>query len=149
MKKSSLAFVVVLLALGAFFAYDAQIGPSFFKQLFSGDKGLVDQISLAFMEDIRFKDFDKAASYHHPEDQTKVDIPKLIERMFKIKPEMLDIAEYDIMETSLDTSGNRARVKLKAKVHILNAKETKNPEIILYYHKKEGKWYMELESSLR
>ncbi len=33
-------------------------------------------------------------------------------------------------------------------MHVLNTDEIRNPEAILYYHKKDGNWYMELESSL-
>ncbi len=149
MKKSSLAFILVILVLGAYFAYDAQWGESLFLGLFSEDLKIVNNASLSFMEDIKFKDFDKAASYHSPEDRKKVNIPRLIERLFHIKPELIDIMHYEILESSLDSSKKRARVKIKAKVRILNSEKIKNPELILYFHKKGEEWYMELESSLR
>ncbi len=149
MKKSTVAFILVVLVLASYFAYDAQWGRSFFIGLFSEDLKIIRENSLAFMEDIKFKDFKSAASYHHPDDQKKADIPHLIQRLFKIKPELLDIMEYEILDTSLDSTQKRGRVKLKAKVHLLNADKIKSPEMIFYYHKKEGKWYMELESSLR
>ncbi|MFC1859287.1 hypothetical protein ACFL9U_14855 [Thermodesulfobacteriota bacterium] len=149
MKKSTVAFILVILALGAYFAYDSQWGKSLMLGVFSKDRDTLNQMSLSFMEDIKFKDFKKAATYHHPEDQKKQNIPKLIERLFKIKPEFLDIMEYNILETSLDSSRKRGRVKLKAKVNVLNSNKIKNPELILYFHNKNGKWYMELESSLK
>ena len=40
-------------------------------------KKLADQ----FLEDLQYKDFDKAAKYHTFEDQKTVDIPSLIERL--------------------------------------------------------------------
>ena len=103
MKKSTIALVVVILILGGYFLYDAQIGPSNIKQYFGEDKKTVNQMSLAFLEDLKFKDFDKAATYHHPEDQEKVNIPRLIERLFHIKPEQLDIMEYEVLDTDLDS----------------------------------------------
>ncbi|MCP4107133.1 MAG: hypothetical protein GY749_16595 [Desulfobacteraceae bacterium] len=149
MKKSTVAFILILLLAGGYFAYDSQWGRSFILGLFSEDKKILADMALSFLEDIKFKDFKKAASYHHPEDQKKADIPKLIERLFKIKPELMDIMEYNILETSLDSSKTRARIKVKAKVHILNSDKIKDPEMMLFFHKKEEKWYMELESSLK
>jgi hypothetical protein len=149
MKKSSVAFILILLVLGGYIAYDAQKGRSFFMKLFSKDRGLISDKVLSFMEDIKFKDFEKAATYHSPEDRKKVDIPNLLERLFKVKPEFLDIMEYNVLDTSLDSTGKRGRVKLKAKINLLNSDEIKTPEVIFYFHKKTGKWYMELESSLR
>ncbi len=148
MKKSTTAFVFVILILIAYFMLDTEQGSSVFDSIFSKDLKIVDKMANSFLEDIRFKDFDAAASYHHPEDQKKVNIPKLIESLFKIKPELLDIMEYRLLETSLDSEGKRARVKFRAKVHLLNTDKFKNPEAILYFHNKDGGWYMELESSL-
>lgn len=149
MKKSTVAFVIVILALAAYFAFDAKWGRSVLIGLFSEDLKIIEKMSLSFLEDIKFKDFENAASYHHPDDREKTNIPRLIERLFKVKPELLDIMEYEILETSLDSTKKRGRVKLKAKVNLLNSDKIKTPEMILYYHKKDEKWYMELESSLK
>lgn len=149
MKKSTVAIILVILALGGYFAFDAKLGRSFFLGLFSEDKKILREMSLSFMEDIKFKDFVKAATYHTPEDQKKVNIPRLIERIFRVKPELLDIMDYQILDTSLDSSKKRGRVKIEAKIHMLNSKKIRQAEMILYYHHKNGKWYMELESSLR
>lgn len=149
MKKTNLAFLLVLLLVGGYFLAASEQGRTLLRDLFSGDRGVIDRISLSFMEDIKFKDFKKAASYHHPEDREKADIPKRIERLFKIKPELLDIIEYRILETTLDTSGGRGRVKLSAKVNLLNQDRIEQPEMILYYYKRDGEWYMELDSSLQ
>ena len=149
MKKSTVAFILVIMAIGGYFAYDAQWGRSFFLGLFSEDQKTLREMALSFLEDIKFKDFEKAATYHNLEDQKKVNIPHLIERIFKIKPEFLDIMDYEILDTSLDSSKKRGRVKVKAKIHMLNSDKIKQPELILYFHNKDGKWYMELESSLK
>lgn len=149
MKKSTVAFVLVALGVGGYILYDSQWGRSVLMGFFSEDLARIEEISLAFMEDIKFKDFNKAASYHSPEDQDKVNIPKLMERLFKIKPELLDVMEYTILESTLDSTGTRGRVKMKAKVNVLNSGKIKNPEFILYYKKEGDAWFMELESSLR
>jgi len=149
MKKSTVAFVLVVLAVGGYILYDSQWGRSLLMGIFSEDLARIEEISLAFMEDIEFKDFNKAASYHSPEDQEEVDIPKLMERLFKIKPEFLDVMEYTILDSTLDSTGTRGRVKMKAKVNVLNSGKIKNPEFILYYKKEGEAWFMELESSLR
>ena len=149
MKKSTVSFILVLLIVGGYVLYDTRKGGPFFPGLFSRDKGAMNAMALSFMEDIKYKDFEKAATYHTPEDQKKVDIARLLEGLFRVKPEFLDIMEYSILDTSIDSTQKRGRVKLKAKVNLLNSTETRNPEMIFYFHKKEGKWFMELESSLR
>ena len=149
MKISNMAYAVVILIVGGYFLLSSEQGRTFISNLFSEDRERINRISLSFMEDIKFKDFKKAASYHHPKDREKVDIPRLIERLFKIKPELLDIMDYEILETSLDSSRTRGRVKLSTKVQLLNQERIEHPEMILYYHHRDGRWYMELESSLR
>lgn len=149
-KTSTIILVLILLGLGAFFYFGSRGNPgapesSIFA---SKDEKVIREKSLSFMEDLKYKDFQKAATYHSPEDQKNVDIPKLIERMFLVKPEQLDVMEYRILDADFDSSGQRARVKVKAKIHVLNTSEIRNPEIILYYHKKADQWYMELQSSL-
>lgn len=149
MKKSSFAFLLVLLLLGGYFFYDASIWKNFISGFFSKDLKSLREMSLSFMEDIKFKDFESAAKYHSPLNQKKINIPRLIERLFKVKPEFLDIMDYQIIEASLDSKGKRARVKVQSKIHLLNTDKIKNPEVIFYFHNKHGTWYMELESSLR
>jgi hypothetical protein len=149
MKKTTLLFILLLLLFGGYFALDSGTAKNWLSGVISRDLKSVREQTLSFLEDIRFKDFQSAARYHSPEDRKKADIPKLIERMFKIKPEFLDIMEYRLLEASLDSSKKRARVKTKIKVNVLNSGKIKNPEIIFYYHKMRGRWYMELESSLR
>ena len=105
---------------------------------------------MEFLEDIKFKDFDKAASYHSAEDRKDVNIAKLIERMFQVKPEFLDILRYKIVKSEIDSSGDRGRVLTRTVVKVLNTGEIKEPEIIFYWQQDptEG-WVMKLESSLK
>lgn len=116
----------------------------------SADRKFVTQQSIKFLEDLQFKDFQRAASYHSNEDRKKVNIPILIERMFQVKPETLDILRFEVQKVDIDSTGQRAKVKTKTYCKILNANEFREPEIILYWFKDptEG-WVMELESSLQ
>ena len=52
-------------------------------------------------------------------------------------------------DVNIDRSGNRARVKTHSTVKVLNTEELKEPDIIFYWHKIDGHWYMKLESSLQ
>lgn len=113
------------------------------------DRNHLSQQSLKFMEDLRFKDFQHAASYHSTEDRKKANIPQKIEQWFAVKPEQLDIMRYEILKTDIDSSGRRGRVKIKTVLKILNTDQIKEPEMMLYWFKDptEG-WIMELDSSL-
>ena len=115
-----------------------------------GDRGELRRMSVSFIEDVQFKDFDKAGSYHSPEDIGTVDIPFLLERVFLLKPEALEIMSYEIVFADLDRSGDRGRVKLRVKLRDLLKENIRDQELILYYHRSgDSPWYMKLESSLR
>ena len=111
-------------------------------------KKILEELSYSFWEDIQFKDFERAATYHEPALQALLDIPYLIERLFMIKPEHLDIQRIEILDVDLDADGERGRVRTKLIVKMLLDGKIREPEIILYWYKKEGQWYMRLESSL-
>ena len=116
-----------------------------------GQEALVRGLAISFWEDIQFKDFDHAASYHAEEIQDQVDIPYLIERLFSIKPEMLDVMSYEIVFVDIDSTGLRARVKTRLKVKDLVHQKIREQEIILYFQHEstDEPWHMVLESSLR
>lgn len=116
-----------------------------------GDRGKLRRIALDFMEDIKFKDFVNAASYHAPELIETVDIPFLIQRLFAVKPEALDFMDYEVVFAEIDSSGLRARVKLRVKAKLLLDGRIEERELILYFHRDttSDPWYMRLEDSLR
>lgn len=117
---------------------------------FSTDKAVLAETSIKFMEDLQFKDFDQAASYHAPEDRESVNIPRLIERKFLIKPELLDIVSFRVERIHMDRSNTRARVFLSVFFKVLNTNREADKDLILYYYKDNRDiWYMNLESSLR
>lgn len=116
-----------------------------------GAEGALRRTTTRFWEDIQFKDFEKAASYHAPDKQATVDIPYLLERIFLQKPELLDIMSYEIVMAELDSSGLRARVKTRVKVKDLARERVDDRELMLFYKREtpEAPWYMDLETSLR
>lgn len=152
MKKLALAFagLVALAMVLLMFASPSGLQVGSLTLAGSPDARYVEQKTIDFLEDVRYKDFKKAASYHTAAERTTVDIPNLIERIFAIKPEFLDILRYQVTAVDLDRSKERARVHVKAVVKVLNTKEIKEPEVIYYWFKdpREG-WCMRLESSLR
>jgi len=127
---------------GALYAFGLPLG---------GDRGELRRLAFSFWEDIQFKDFDAAASYHEPDRIAEVDIPYLIERLFLQKPEWLDITDIEVMMVDVDSSGDRGRVRTQMRVHDLTNDEWRDQEVMLYFYR-EGPgspWYMELETSLR
>jgi hypothetical protein len=108
------------------------------------------ELARRFMEAIRFKDFEAAAGFSSPEDRKSADIPKLIERLFQVKPELLQLDNIELLTADVDASGKRARTKLKADVKLLNTSELRHPEVLLYWKKEQaGPWYMDLAGSLQ
>lgn len=116
-----------------------------------GDRGELRRTALQFMEDVQFKDFQRAAAYHAPELIDSVDIPFLIQRLFAVKPEALDIMDYEVVFSELDSSGLRARVKLRVRAKLLLNERIEERELILYFYRDtpDDPWYMKLEDSLR
>lgn len=150
MRKSLLLFILLALGgLGAyFFVTPGGLNVAGFQLALNSDKQAVYDRTRNFLEDIKFKDFQRAATYHTPEEQRQVDIPRLIEEKFAVKPEFLDIRQYDVTDVEIDSTRVRARVKTTTNFKVLNTKEVRDAEIIFYWKKIGGQWYMQLRSSL-
>ncbi len=87
---------------------------------FNQDRRIVRELSSSFMEDIQFKDFRSSALYHHELEQDRVDIGRSIESLFKVRPEMLDILDFRIVRSEVDSTNRRARVLVNTRVKRLN-----------------------------
>lgn len=153
MKKGVTAVLVVAALTGVYLGA-AHVSGGAFSTLglpLGGDRGLLRRTALSFMEDIQFKDFQRAASYHAPELIDSVDIPFLIQRLFAVKPEALDIMGYEIVFAEIDSSDLRARVKVRVRVKLLVNEAIEERELILYFYRDDVRapWYMKLEDSLR
>ncbi len=153
MKKAVTALLVLALLTGGYLGV-AHVSGGAFSTLglaLGGDRGALRRIALSFLEDMQFKDFVCAASYHAPDIRDSVDIPFLIQRLFTVRPEALDIMDYDVVFAEIDSGGLRARVKLRVKVKLLLKALIKEQEVILFFQRDsvDDPWYMKLEDSLR
>lgn len=128
MRKTKIITILVILAMGGIFAA-LFFGPKF------GKAAVVNTLAEKFLADVQFKDFRQAALYHHKLERDRVDIGRTIEKLFLMKPEMIDIREFRIIKSDID--GNRARVHMNAKFQRLNMKkEPEEGEIVLYFLKR-------------
>ena len=116
MRQTTMAtiFTLVVLAIG---------GAIYLAEPFNADRRIVQDLSTKFMEDIQFKDFRSSALYHHELEQDRVDIGKAIERLFLVKPEMLNIQDFRIVRTEIDSTSRRARVLVNSRFRRLNIDE--------------------------
>jgi hypothetical protein len=153
MKKALVALMLVAALLGGYLAVAHLSGGalSTLGLALGGDRGALRRMALSFLEDIQFKDFERAASYHAPELIDSVDIPFLIQRLFAVKPEALDIMGYEIVFADMDSSELRARVKMRVKAKLLLDGRIDERELVLYFYRDsvDDPWYMKLEDSLR
>lgn len=149
--KVLLIFLLLLGLAGGGYVWmqGAQVGGTALSTLVSPESQALLGLANSFMEDLKYKDYKNAAKYSLPEQQSKFDVPALIERMFQVKPEFLDIQNYEVTSTDLDSSGQRARVHLKSDIKVLNTNELRSPEVILYFKKHTDRWYMDLANSLQ
>jgi len=153
MKKVLMALMVVMLLTGGYLTVAHVSGGAFWTLglALGGDRGALRRIALDFLEDIQFKDFVSAAGYHAPDLIDSVDIPFLLQRLFAVKPEALDIMDYEIVFADIDSSDLRARVKVRVKAKLLLDGRIDERELVLYFHRDsvDDPWYMKLEDSLR
>jgi hypothetical protein len=121
------------------------------------DRRLLEKLTVDFFEDLQFKDYGAASTFHLLATQQKRDIPEMIRRVFVVKPEALDIQRYQVLDVDLDRSGERGRTRTMVTYRVLgDTKVSQDPnahrqlEMMLYWFKQpDGSWTMELESSLR
>ena len=153
MKKAVTALLVLSLLGGGYLGVAHLSGGAFatLGLALGGDRGALRRLALSFLEDIQFKDFVSAASYHAPALRESVDIPFIIQRLFTVRPEALDIMDYDVVFAEVDSGGLRARVKLRVKVKLLLNEQINEREVLLYFERDsvDDPWYMKLEDSLR
>lgn len=153
MRKTTLAFLFILLLGGGVLGVLGAMGrlPLPVLKVLGTDHAVLTQRTLAFLTDLKFKDFAQAATYHAPELQGSVDIPYLIQRVFAVKPELLEIMDYEVLYAEVDDSNLRARVKTRTKIKALNEGSIRDVELLFYYYRggPGQPWYMKLEDSLR
>lgn len=149
MRKYIFILVGVLIVAAAILIVVSR--PGWLDTLGFGSAAPIRRMTVSFLEDVQFKDFSRAASYHTPEERKTIDIPYLLERLFFIKPEQLDIMEYEVLFAKIDSTGLRGRTKTRIKVKNLLNGTIEDRELMLYFYRdsRSSPWYMRLESSLR
>jgi hypothetical protein len=152
--KKLLVVLVAVLTLGGGYLLAAHLSGGAFPTLglkLGGERGVLRRLATAFLEDIQFKDFRRAASYHAPDKQQAVDIPFIIQRLFQVKPEALDIMSHEIILCETDSTSLRGRVKTRVKLKELLRGDIRTQELMLYFERvgHGAPWYMKLEDSLR
>ena len=141
MKKWLFLMVVVIAAAGGGYAIHGGYTP-----LYYSDKKVIREHTRQFWEFIRFKSFDQAAEYDDDED--KETTAKKIERIFRIKPENLDIQRIDVVSVEIDGTGDLARSKTRLEGEMLNPKRSKTIEVMLFWRRDGDAWRLKLRSSL-
>lgn len=148
-------FLVILLSLvfllsGSFFYIKLKYNDVPLSTILNFDSNNLSTESKKFIEDLQFKDFKSAGKHSIPEHLKQYDMPSLIERLFQVKPEFLDIQRTKVLSVEKDSTGKRAKVNLETDIKILNTNELKKPNIILYWKKlDDDKWYLDLASSIK
>ncbi len=159
MKKTGviLGVVALLVALGLLvLAVPGGVSIGFL-HMGNEDRAFLRDRTVDFLEDIKFKDFSRASTYHLPETQAARDIPSLIRKVFMVKHELLDIQKYRILGVEMDRKQTRARVRATVDYRVLgdkrirdNLESVRDVEMLFYwFQQKDKSWVMELESSLR
>ncbi|MDP6114480.1 MAG: hypothetical protein QGG53_21670 [Planctomycetota bacterium] len=143
MKKVLVTILVVAVATGVGYLFYSGKVPGL-----QNDRQIIIQQTKRFFECVQFKEYAEAGNFHNAADRKDANIPKMIESLFKIPPEQLDIQEYNIVFGEVDTSGLLGRVNTRCVVRTLNVNDVQKPEIILYWKKEGENWYLKLLSSL-
>lgn len=127
--------------------YGIKLGP--LSLALEPDKHAVEIATRRFLEDVKFKDFAHASTFHTEEDRKRKDIAKLIEEKFQIKPELLDIRDFDVLRVEVASTGQRAKALTKVFVKLLNSnQDVKEVDLSFFFKKQDGAWFMDLQSSL-
>lgn len=145
--NKKIILLVILLVLGL--VVGAYLVLSGHTSLYQTDKHDLRQKTHRFFECVKFKEFGEAADFHDMVDRKKVKIPKLIEDLFLIPPEQLDIQEIHVLFVEIDSTGILAKSKTRCIIQLLNKKDIRRPEVMLYWKKEQGQWFLKLESTLQ
>lgn len=149
--KKLVILLVLILCLVIYFSsshYGVALGP--LKLSLEPDKHAIELSMRRFLEDIKFKDFAHASTFHSEADRKVKNIPRLIEDKFAIKPELMDIRDYDVLRVEMMSTGRRAKVLVKTWVKLLNSNQDVKEMDAVFFFKREAddRWYMDLQSSL-
>lgn len=104
----------------------------------ASDIGTLRTLATAFTEDLQYKDFRRSSLYHHGLERDRVDIGRAIERLFVLKPELLDIQRFDITRAEIDSTGKRGKTLVRVRFKRLNQSDKKEEkDVALYWIKRD------------
>ena len=127
MRKLAIA-TVFFLALASVIIWAALSPPIL------GERRILHELSSAFLEDLQFKDFRSSGLYHHPFEQDRVDIGKALERLFLVKPELLNIRDFRLVQNEVDSTGRRGRTLVNVQFDVLNRDDNpREADLMLYW----------------
>lgn len=138
----AIVFVVLLAAAIAYLYFDGAIPGH------TTDGRILKDKTRRFLECIKFKEFEEAAAFHNEADRKDADIAGMIEGLFYVPPEYLDIQDVNVLFAEIDSSGVLGKVKARCFAEFLNTKESKNHDVLLYWKKENEDWFLKLKSSL-
>ncbi|MBI2373240.1 MAG: hypothetical protein HYV07_04510 [Deltaproteobacteria bacterium] len=122
------------------------------REIGGSTRAWIEKETLRFVEDLQFKDFDRAASHHLIQKKDKRDIAALIKQVFKVRHELLDIHHFRVVQSDMDEAGKRARVRVNVQFNVLGPAmirekpESKQDADLMFYwfQQDDGTWGMEL-----
>ncbi len=146
--------IILLLAFGGYLMVAKFTGgqlPTFGINV-GKDKYQVRDVTLAFWEDIKFKDIESASKVLHADKQNKEEILNFLSKIFGTSPANLDLISYEIEKLELDSTGKRARVKVTATAQHLQKQEDLEDikvNVMLFFrqHAEDQKWFLEIDHS--
>ena len=119
--KKLLVLVVVAAGIGLYFCadrYGVRVGS--YALVLDPDRDVIHRNTRRFLEDLQFKDFKHAGTFHTEKEQSERNIPELIEKKFAIKPELLDIRHFEVLRIDISDDGDRAKSVSNVTVKFLN-----------------------------
>lgn len=107
-------------------------------------------LTMSFWEDIKFKDYKKAASYQAETKRSESSISALVEQVFGLPAQSVDLMEFSVVEAELDSTGNRARLKSRVKAKDLVKGKVHTREVMHFFHRDtpQAAWVLDLDHTV-
>jgi wobble nucleotide-excising tRNase len=93
---------------------------------------------------LHFRDLAKASQAFAPAEQNVEAVQAFLQRVFNANADQLDLTECNVDNIEMDSTGTRARVKLRVKAKNLTTGKVLQPEILIFFKrgKADQRWYL-------
>jgi hypothetical protein len=118
MKRLFIVLVLILVAAAATYVVFAHLSGGSLPTLglpLGGEKAVVRERVLSFLEDLRFRDEARAATYFETRTSDRPG-DEFLSHIFNSGSERLDLESYEILDIELDRKAMRARVRVRLRV---------------------------------